>query len=250
MPRVVSMVPSWTETLLCADVEVVGRTRFCVHPAELVASIPKVGGTKDWKVEKIKAVHPDLLILDREENPRWMAEDKELPFWASHIQGVESLPGALADLATRLESMNGPAPKLLELQERWQEVVKAPPACTALSQLPGVLEWGRRPRGPITTVVYVIWREPWMAVGPRTFIGSVLKKLGLHVHPSEEAYPQVDLTNLPDGTLLLFSSEPYPFLRKRQGLQDLGHPYAFVDGECFSWFGVRSLRFLEEALSL
>lgn len=238
------MVPSWTETLLWASVEVVGRTRFCVHPAERVAAIPKVGGTKDWKLEKIQALQPDLLVLDKEENPQWMGE-AGLAFEASHIEGIASLPEALDGLARRLNN-----PKLVQLAIRWRAVVAAPPLSTNTESLPGILEWGRRPEGPVESVVYVIWREPWMAVSPCTFIGSVLTKLGLPVYPFEESYPQFEPAALPPGTLLLFSSEPFPFLRKRDGLSELGHPYAFVDGESFSWFGIRTLCFLESALYL
>lgn len=238
------MVPSWTETLLWAGIEVVGRTRFCVHPADEVSVIPIVGGTKDWNLHKVQALEPDLLVLDREENPRSMAEEG-LPFWASHIRGLESLPQALTDLSDRLESS-----RLLELGQRWQAVLTAPTRERDIADFPGLLEWGRRPAGPVKSIVYVIWRDPWMAVGPSTFIASVLAKLGKRVHPFEENYPQFQMESLASETLLLFSSEPYPFLRKREGLDELGLPYAFVDGECFSWFGVRSLRFLESALEL
>lgn len=243
----VSMVPSWTETLLWADVEVVGRTRFCLHPTQRVAGIPKVGGTKDWNEAKVRAVRPDLLVLDREENPHWMAEQEGLPFWASHVTGLESLPGALGDLSATLSN-----PALARLGERWRRVCDCPSRDLTLlgEDWPGVLEWGRQPTRPVTSVVYVIWRNPWMAVGPTTFIGSVLGKLGLPVRPNLERYPTVELESLPSDTLLLFSSEPFPFLRKREGLEELGLPYAFVDGESFSWFGIRSLTFLEQALGI
>lgn len=234
------MVPSWTETLLWAGVEVVGRTRFCIHPEDRVRSIPKVGGTKDWNADKVRALNPDLLVLDAEENPRWMAQEEGLAYWASHVESVASLPSTLLELSAVLD-----APPLSELSRRWQRVLKNARWPVSLDSLPGVLEWGRRPSGPVETVVYVIWRDPWMAVGPRTFIGSVLAHLGLRVYPFEERYPQIEISALPAGTLLLFSSEPYPFLRKRDGLNDLGLPYAFVDGESFSWFGIRSLEFLE-----
>ncbi len=228
------MVPSWTETLLEAGLEVVGRTRFCIHPR---SQIPAVGGTKDWNLPKLLALKPDLLILDREENPRLMAEQSGLPYWSSHIQGLEDVPLALDELGQMLHSRH-----LLAYAQRWRQALLARPS----AEWPGVLEWGRQPRKKVTSVVYVIWRDPWMAVGPHTFIGSVLRKLGYPVHPFTEKYPI--LTEWPDS-LLLFSSEPYPFLRKRQGLEQLGLPYAFVDGECFSWFGIRSLRFLEGTCS-
>ncbi len=238
------MVPSWTETLLSAGVEVVGRTRFCIHPEDAVGRIPKVGGTKDWNLEKVCQLNPDLVILDREENPLAMAE-AGLPYWASQVSSIESLPEALSELAERLGSS-----RLATLGERWQavrETAAVEPAAQKFD-LPGVLEWGRRPDGEVGSVVYVIWRDPWMAVAPHTFIGSVLSKLGMEVYPFEETYPQFEIESLPSDCLLLFSSEPYPFLRKREGLESLRQPYAFVDGECFSWFGIRSLEFLEAAL--
>lgn len=242
MKRVVSMVPSWTETLLWAGVEVVGRTRFCIHPSEMVGSIPKVGGTKDWNLAKVRALQPDLLILDREENPLEMSLHPELPFWAGHIVGIESLPAALSELSVLLDS------ELLEsLAARWGRIADSTPELVRVEDLPGVLEWGRRPIEPVGSVVYVIWKDPWMAVGPETFIASVLSQLGLKLYPFQQKYPRIDLGELPADTLLLFSSEPFPFLRKREGLDELGFPYAFVDGECFSWFGVRSLEFLESA---
>ena len=242
--RVISMVPSWTETLIWAGVEVVGRTRFCIHPKDRVRSVPKVGGTKDWNLGKIQALKPDLLILDREENPLMMSQ-AGLPYWSSHVTSVESLPETLDELSQKLGS-----PRLARLGERWHSVREAKPLTLPYDRLTGVVEWGRRPERPVRSVVYVIWRDPWMAVAPHTFIGSVLGKLGMTVYPFEETYPQFEMESLPTDCLLLFSSEPYPFLRKREGLESLGLPYAFVDGECFSWFGIRALEFLETALGL
>lgn len=226
------MVPSWTETLLEAGVEVVGRTRFCIHAP---SGIPRVGGTKDWKLSKLLALKPDLLVLDREENPQFMAEDSGLPVWASHVRSIDDLAPQLRELAEVAR-----CPRLLDYAARWQNVAQS---CLRGNDWPGVVEWGRRPSGPVDSVVYVIWRDPWMAVGPETFIGSVLRKVGYRVYPFAEKYPS--LTEFPLNSLLLFSSEPFPFLRKRQGLEELGLPYAFVNGESFSWFGVRTLRFLE-----
>jgi len=235
------MVPSWTETLLSAGVDVVGRTRFCIHPTAAVKGIPRVGGTKDWNLGRVLELKADLLILDEEENPKWMASRTALPVWASHVTGIEHLPDQLTELADLLENS-----ELMSLARRWELVSACPPVC---GELPGVLEWGRRPVGPIDSVLYLIWRDPWMAVAPHTFVGSILHKVGYPVYPFEKRYPEVDLADFdPATTLLLFSSEPYPFMRKREGIEELGFPYAFVDGECFSWFGVRALEFLERTL--
>ena len=238
--RVVSMVPSWTETLLECGVEVVGRTRFCLHPQNRVTSIPRVGGTKDWKLSRLQALAPDLVVLDREENPRSMAE-AGFPTWASHVTAIEGLASQVKELASLLNNS-----KLAQLAERWTAVETARP--TRFGEQ-GILKWGRRPHSDVHQVVYVIWRDPWMAVGPGTFIASVLSRLGLSVAPSQQRYPEFDPSQwMEPTTLTLFSSEPYPFLRKRHELENWPTPYAFVDGESFSWFGVRSLKFLEDSL--
>lgn len=230
--RVVSLVPSWTETLLEAGVEVVGRTRFCVHGPG-VESIPRVGGTKDWDFGRIKALRPDLLILDQEENPRFMAEQKEIPFFATHVSSIKDMPKSLAQLAEILKNAD-----LLKMAKGYEALPEQiPPALGA-----GLIE-AVDPK-LYTQAVYLIWKDPWMAAGPKTFISSVLEYCGHRLLPVEGKYPVVDPTRFPQRTLLIFSSEPYPFLKKREGLNALGNPIAFADGEKFSWFGVRNLRFL------
>lgn len=243
--KVVSLVPSWTETLVEAGVDVVGRTRFCLHPHEKVKAIPVVGGTKDWNLEKIKALNPDLLILDREENPKFMGE-AGIPFLATHVTCVEDMPKALGELSSTLG-----IPKLNALSLEWTAMIKrsARPRWDQSQELPSLIEWGIKPTQKIEKIIYVIWKDPWMVVSKDTFIGSMLKYLGMEnlIQTYSEKYPKLDLQSEPakESTLLLFSSEPYPFLKKREGLSELGFPYAFVNGENLSWFGIRSLRFLQ-----
>jgi iron complex transport system substrate-binding protein len=244
--RVVSLVPSWTETLLHAGVNVVGRSHFCIHPREKVNTIPAVGGTKNWDFARIKELKPDLLLLDREENPKFMAEQDELPYLATHVEAVASVPSALTQMSVRLNNSH-----LATLAQRWEIIAQwqGLSRWTPGDPLPGLLEWGREPVEPVRRAIYVIWRNPWMTVAKTTFIGSVLEKCGLASYLEEfpTKYPVFDLNTFPpDETLLLFSSEPYPFLRKKEALNSLPNPYGFVDGEAFSWFGLRSLEFLEK----
>jgi hypothetical protein len=247
------MVPSWTETLLEAGIDVVGRTRFCIHPAEKARSIPRVGGTKDWNLAKVQSLAADFILLDREENPKSMAEQAPSPLLVTHVENVRDLPRELSGLGQRLSNS-----KLLRLSEEWEKVISRPLALdwSSLTDFPGLVEWGVKPSVAIQKIVYVIWRDPWMAVAKNTFIGSVLELCGasgmLHefskaaVNGTSEKYPKIDLENLSQpSTLILFSSEPYPFVRKKSELPQFDGPYAFVDGESFSWFGVRSLRFLQ-----
>jgi hypothetical protein len=244
--RVISMVPSWTETLLEAGIEVVGRTEFCVHPADRVSEIPVVGGTKrvDW--DKVARLDADLLLLDKEENPRSMADRSPIPVLATHVRSVGDLPRQLVELTGRVAHGH---PPLLALAERWQRIVARPvPAPRGLDEIPGVIEWFQRPTTAVRRFVYLVWRDPWMAVGPGTFIGSVFAHLGFgdaHLRQARP-YPVVDLDGLdPQRTLLLFSTEPYPFARHRGLMAGCGFPAALVDGEAYSWFGLRTLRFLE-----
>lgn len=243
--RVISMVPSWTETLVNAGVEVIGCTRFCLHPEESIKNIPRVGGTKNWNWEKILEIKPDLILLDQEENPKFMSEQNSFKWHASHIQNISDMPGELDRLAQIFSNS-----ELKSLSIRWQNIVdqkKSKPR-PDLAQLPGVLEWGLRPNQPIKKVLYLIWKDPWMAVSRNTFIGSVLDLLGLELIQFSEKYPQINLDDFdPKETLILFSSEPYPFLKRKQELSSIVFPHAFVDGEVFSWFGVRSLEFLEKS---
>lgn len=264
--RVVSLVPSWTETLLVAGVDVIGRSRFCIHPKAQVKTIPKVGGTKDWNWQKILDLKPDLIILDREENPKFMADQTEIETLSTHVRSIHDMPEALEVLATRLSNE-----RLGQMAQEWIELIHpdldddvATPLDPQvdlkidlktdlkidLSLLPGVISWERRPSQPINKIVYVIWRDPWMRVGRLTFIGSVLKHIGVGdlLDEGPELYPKFELKDYtPASTLFLFSSEPYPFLRYKLELAALDFPHAFVDGEKFSWFGDRAFQFLTKA---
>lgn len=249
-PKVVCMVPSWTETLLECGVEVVGRTRYCIHPEAKTAAIPIVGGTKDIRWSAIQDLHADLLILDQEENPRRMAEQSPIEVMATHVECLEDLPRELSRLAQKLKNE-----KLNRLAERWQVVAERSDLDLDFRNIPGLVRWIRTPQEKIKRIYYVIWKDPWMVVSRKTFIGSVLAKLGMGdlLEMYESRYPHVDLPALSaEDTLLLFSTEPYPFGEKDDDLRDLflNSPLALVNGESFSWFGLRSLLFLEQKLNI
>lgn len=246
--RIVSLVPSWTETLLYCDANVIARTRFCIHPQTLVKNIAIVGGTKKVNWQRIAALQPDLILMDKEENTVQMAEESPFRYLATHVCAIEDMPSTCDYLAEQLQ-LN----KLHELAKRWQSVINAPLKPFAITQLPGLINWLIQPTQKIETIVYLIWRNPWLTITQQTFIGSVLMKLGLpilHIE-TDTRYPEVNLNELdPNTTLLLFTTEPYPFHKKTDQLSSLGFPCAIVDGEKFSWFGIRSLLFLESCISI
>lgn len=249
--NVVSLVPSWTETLVAAGVNVVARTRFCIHPTSLIKEIPAVCGTKDidWSQlqKSFSDMEIDLVIFDQEENTKEMFDSCPYPKLATHVEKISDVSLALREMSEALTNE-----KLLELSQRWLEVEKKNYA-VELNELPGVLEWLKKPSLPLDNdfkILYMIWKQPWMCVSKDTFIGSALSLLGFekHLYQFEKKYPEIDLSTFdPKKTLLLFSSEPYPFEKKKTEISELGFPSAIVDGECFSWFGLRSLQFLESS---
>lgn len=277
-PWVISLVPSWTETLLHARVPVVGRTKYCIHPENQVQGIPIVGGTKSLNLKTLKSLPFDCVLFDREENTKSMAENLEEPQrLVTHVQSVHDLPFELARLSSALS-----APVLNEFSGQWSALLSNWAAkqgendfkpkgsldktSKRLLCFPGLKEWLRTPSEPIEAIIYLIWRDPWMAVTSKTFIGSVLEVLGygdlqkagdekICPLPSasqmpNEKYPQIRSEQLQGPrTLILFSTEPYLFENHKEAiLQEVGSPCALVDGESFSWFGNRTFRFLQREL--
>lgn len=210
--RIVSLVPSVTETLLAWSVRPVGVTRFCEQP-ELTA----VGGTKDPDVAAIIDLRPDLVVMDREENRLADADALVAAGVALHVLHVRSL----ADVAPALESLAG------------RIGVEAPVAC------PTSAERRRRLRAFVP-----IWRRPWMSINARTYGSSVLEAAGVtNVLGDDPAtYPTVDLEAVaarrPD--VVLAPSEPYPFSERQRPELEAVAPMILIEGKDVFWWGVRS----------
>lgn len=241
------MVPSWTETLLQCGINVVGRTRFCIHPSSRVAQIPVVGGTKDINWEKVLALKPDVLLLDKEENTEEMFLRSPCETVVTHVDKLQSMPSQLAILADR---MGASGDGLRKMSFEFEQILSSRPLPWAKlpERIPGEIQLICREVQDLDRLVYVIWKDPWMSISPQTYIGSVLDYLGAgnFLVASENKYPQIDFKSYDlQRTYFLFSSEPYPFLKKKSELAGLGLQGCFVDGESYSWFGSRSLRFLQ-----
>ncbi len=256
-PRVISLVPSWTEMLISLDIPIVGRTRFCTEPQALVQNIPSIGGTKDWDFSALESLNPTLLILDKEENPKFMSEGHSIPFVATHVQDLESCAVGIKQISQALEDSVDykTIEKLDQLADRWNQLAMSSTPTTLLgpqfwTSFRGVIKWIQMPTRPIEHVYYVIWKNPWMVASSNTFIGALFSKIGVSLMPQKTSplnrYPEIVLDRLDkESTLLFFSSEPYPFDKKILELEKLGFASAVVDGQSFSWFGLRSLLFLE-----
>lgn len=228
--RIVSLVPSQTELLLDLGVgeRLVGRTRFCVHPADQVRRVSIVGGTKQVNLAAVERLQPDLIIANKEENDREtiLRLAERYPVWLSD---VVTLDDALA-MIRQVGRLVGEAERADAL------------AAEVAMQLAAVprLQTPRR-------VAYLIWQKPWMAAGSNTFINSMLAHCGLVnvlAGPEHGRYPQVTLEALaaaqPD--LVFLSSEPYPFREQHRAALQAALPAStvmLVDGEMFSWYGSR-----------
>ena len=230
--RIVSLVPSITE-LLCdlgLAPQLVGRTGFCIHPTDVVAAIPKIGGTKDVNIGKIRALAPTHLVvnIDENEKPTVDALAEFVPnIVVTHPNAPEDNLG-LARLLGGIFCAQGKA-------EAWCAAFGA-----ELDQLRNL------PKGRANTVLYCIWQDPWMSISGDTYIARMLAGIGWNVPQLGAArYPcfewSDELVAGIDGVLL--STEPYRFTEAHaEALEkQIGKPVRLVDGEMMSWYGSRAL---------
>jgi len=240
-PRIVSLVPSITE-LVCelglAD-RLVGRTGFCVHPRETLKRIPKVGGTKDVNLEKLRALTPSHVILNIDENRKDTVD--EIARFAPHVIVTHPLaPLDNLDLYRLIGGIFGREHEALDLCDRFERAHRA--AVSAATSF--------EPR----RVLYLIWREPWMTVARDTYISRMLALVNWHTVPDDavDRYPRIalDEIQLAEIDAVLLSSEPYMF-RERHVAEMRAMPtlraktVALIDGEMTSWYGSRAIAGLE-----
>ncbi|HEY0278169.1 MAG TPA: helical backbone metal receptor [Solirubrobacterales bacterium] len=233
--RIVCLVPSVTE-LLCdlgLSEQLVGRTGFCIHPWETVRAIPKVGGTKDLKFDRIRELEPTHVVVNIDENRR---EDAEaLAEFIPHV--VVTHP---------LEPLDN-----LALYRQMGEVFGVE---SEAEKLCGEFEaaYGRAiaGAGKEQRVLYLIWRDPWMTVSSDTYISRTLGLFGWRTLPAAviERYPEVDLADFAGVDRVLLSSEPFHFkehhVAEVEGLVP-GATVSLIDGEMTSWYGSRAIRGLD-----
>lgn len=240
--RIISIVPSQTELLfeLGLDKEIIGLTKFCIHPIEKFAERTKVGGTKKLNIELIRSLKPDLIIGNKEENERSQVEllMEEFPVWMSDIYTLEDAKNTIKQIA---------------------ELVDREPEAAYLNHLINAgfsdLQTLALQQGIDKTVAYLIWREPYMLAGRGTFIDDILTINGMRNVVKENRYPSMGIDEVialkPD--LVFLSSEPYPF--KEKHLEEIRKviPTAkvmLVDGEMFSWYGSRLVKAVQYLFQL
>ena len=230
--RIVSLVPSQTELLVDLGLgdKLVGITKFCIHPKKTIKSITKIGGTKNFNLERIRSLNPDLIIANKEENEETKLKElmKEFPVWISDIKDLDEALNMIEQVGT-ITGKGEIANKLSKtISERF-------------NQLASISKTKKR-------ILYLIWKNPYMSVNKDTFIHDMINKCGWEnaCPDTKKRYPELSIEEIiklkPDNILL--SSEPFPFKEKHiSELKEIipNVTISIVDGEAFSWYGSKLL---------
>lgn len=235
--RIISLVPSQTELLhyLGLEKEVVGITKFCIHPEAWFRNKTRIGGTKQYHFDRIATLNPNLIIGNKEENDKAQVEElkKSYPVWISDIKNLADAT-AMIDIIGSIVKKEPEAKILIQqINQAFQKLVSFTPATSPLR------------------VLYLIWQKPYMTIGGDTFINDMIEKAGfVNIMANKTRYPiltEDELRHLqPD--LIFLSSEPFPFKQKHIAALTNICPAAvikLVDGEYFSWYGSRLLHTAE-----
>lgn len=226
--RIISTVPSQTELLYSLGLteQVIGITKFCIHPPQWKRTKHIIGGTKNLQLDKIKSLQPGLIIANKEENLQ--AEIKELqknfPVFISDVHHLSSAITMIEKLGVLTDRVPAATNIIHTIQQEFNQL--------------NTLNIPKR-------TAYLIWQNPYMSVGGDTFIHDMLQHCGLtNVLADKLRYPSVTIAELKDlGTeLILLSTEPYPFTTRHVAqLQALlpNTQIILADGEYFSWYGSR-----------
>ncbi len=239
--RIVSLVPSQTELLydLGLDNNVVGITKFCVHPKDWLASKSNIGGTKNFHRDRIISLQPDLIIANKEENIKDQVEQlaNYAPVWVSDIQCFD-------DALHMIQAIG----HITKRKEKANEIVRS--IQTSFNVLEALKE---SKKTKLKKAAYLIWQNPFITIGHDTFISNMMQYAGYeNVFNDKIRYPEISLTELQtllipkenDASYLLLSSEPFPFKNKHIDFFKKALPgveIILVDGEYFSWYGSRLL---------
>lgn len=228
--RIISLVPSQTELLhtLSLEKEVIGITKFCIHPEEWFRNKIRVGGTKNIDIQKIATLNPSLIIANKEENVKEQVEElaENHPVWLTEVDNLEDSLKMINDI--------GLITNKLEKSNKLISEIK--------------IEFKNLEKHELLPASYLIWKEPYMTVGSDTFIHDMMNRAGFeNVFSRFTRYPEVSVDDIRNSgaKVLLLSSEPFPFKQKHiDELQEQlpGMIIRLVDGEMFSWYGSRLTR--------
>lgn len=227
--QIISLVPSQTSLLYHLGIQPIAQTIFCIHPEKAFKSANKIGGTKKLRIDKIKQLKPDLIIGNKEENEKSQIEQlaKEFPIWMSDINTKEDAMSMIRSLGKLLNREKEAEKLTREINEAFKTIMSMPKV----------------------RAIYLIWQDPFMAVGHPTYIDHMLYCMGIeNAAKGLGRYPQLITEQIQDlkPELILLSSEPFPF--KEKHLQRIKREFPFaklllVDGELFSWYGDKMREF-------
>lgn len=222
--KVISLVPSITEALFdlgLTENEIIGRTKFCIHPEDKIKNVPVIGGTKNINIDKIRAMKPDLILANKEENVKEQVEAlmDDFKVLVTNVENIEDNYYLLKTLGN-----------LFNKEERAQQFNLKIYDVLAQAKL----------SFPVKTA-YLIWKNPYMTIGSDTFIHKILSEIGFeNIFKDKTRYPQIQMEDLADADVIMLSSEPFPFKEKHIEEMKLSYPdkkIMIVDGEAFSWYG-------------
>ncbi|MGB7293623.1 MAG: helical backbone metal receptor [Thermodesulfobacteriota bacterium] len=225
--KIISLVPSQTELLfdLGLDKEVIGITRYCIHPVEKCAEKIKIGGTKRFDFDLIDKLKPDLIIGNKEENYKAGIERLRSKYavWMSDVNTLEDAYQMIKSIGDMVDKGREARDIVSEIESKVKRF---------------------KPRSSIK-VAYFIWQRPYMVAGENTFIDDMLRIFGFaNVFGDLDRYPEVTLDQIRDASpaAIFLSSEPFPF--KSKHLDEFNERFPstiirLVDGTMFSWYGSR-----------
>ncbi len=225
--RIVSLVPSITELLfdLGLNQEVLGITKFCVHPKAWQSEKTIVGGTKNLNIEKIRSLYPDLIIANKEEQVQAQIEllALEFPVYLTDIDSYSAALEMIENVGILCNKSIAAQHCIHKIKDQFQTLVVHPFSATC---------------------IYLIWYDPIMVAGKQTYIDAMLEKTGFINCLKLERYPELNIAQIQqlNPEYILLSTEPYPFKEKHIAMLKTQFPNSkvkIVDGELFSWYGSR-----------
>jgi ABC-type Fe3+-hydroxamate transport system substrate-binding protein len=230
--RIISLVPSQTELLYDLGLrdEVIGITKFCIHPDEWFRRKQRVGGTRNLKIDLIKSLNPDLILANKEENLKEEIEILQNDFnvYVSDISTINEALQMIEDIG-----------KLVHCQQKSIEIVNGIKA--------EMMTQSRLEKKDKIDALYLIWQNPYMVAGNDTFIHDMMLEAGFNNLVKQNRYPMMTLEEIKsiNPTVIMLSSEPFPFADKHiieWQMQLPNTKIILVDGELFSWYGSRMLK--------
>lgn len=235
--RIISLVPSQTELLfdLGLSKEVIGITKFCIHPEEWFRSKTRAGGTKNINFKIIHSLSPDLIVANKEENLKEQVEAlaEMYDVWVTDVNDLSDALDMINDLGKLTGKIEQASVVALKIRKGFEDLKK------------------KNFKERKIPAAYFIWKDPYMVAGCNTFINDMMQYCGLeNIFSEKKRYPQISFEEIKEKKceLVLLSSEPFPFKQKHKEeiqTQLPGMRIELTDGEMFSWYGSRLLKSID-----